>query len=79
MRHFLVLIALVITTPTFADPADSNPPPKAKGTEPIKYGPIIVDGHREVPVAVVLTRDQTVKQELDKTTDEHVRDAATRQ
>ena len=80
MRMFLALAVIAFATPALADPAPATSGSlKGKSEKtPVTFGPIVVDGHREVPVAVVLTRDQSIKHELDSATDAHLMDAAGR-
>lgn len=77
MRLIALVAALALSTPLLARAEDPKAPPPApkKAKTVIKGDTMDVTGKREMPVQMVLTRDQTAKHAFDDSIDEHVRDS----
>jgi hypothetical protein len=80
MRLGFILPLLLLTAPGMvrADPPKapaSRPGPKKPPT-PITGETINVDGKRQVPIVLVVPRDNTVKTEMNSAVDQHVMDSA---
>ncbi len=73
-----VRISFLVATLFFVRVAQAEPQEPHRKKRPISLGPVEVNGRRQAPVGVVIPRDPSVKDALDRLGDEHLRDAAER-
>jgi hypothetical protein len=78
MVRFVLVLALLAPVASFADEPVAAPAKKVvkKQGKTILIDTVVVDGKREVPVGLVLTRDDSIKNQLDSSVDQHVRESA---